>query len=168
MMQIRIRFESPLSYFFVFLTTPTTKVDGVLSHKHPTYQHHKKRQGRDLGEQLLREGHSFKRARSVPTTPFNRRYFYRVTIPYSLYGECWSADRWTFYVTDVFPVTTTYVQFSKNILYENILPFEMLDVQNVYSVFYLYTVFERKFIPCLKTVYTTCMGFLFVEICNLK
>ena len=33
--------------------------------------------GRTFSEQLLREKQSFKRARSVPTTPFNRRYFYR-------------------------------------------------------------------------------------------
>src|SRR5947199_228219 len=37
---------------------------------------HKKGQRQDLGEQLLKETQSFKRARSVPTTPLDWRYFF--------------------------------------------------------------------------------------------
>ena len=46
----------------------------------PLTTFHQKRQRRTFSEQLLREGHSFKRARSVPTTPSDWRYFFLFSV----------------------------------------------------------------------------------------
>ena len=71
--------------FTIYLphSLPRLKPMGFFLTNIPLTTFHQKRQRRDLGEQLLREGHSFKRARSVPTTPLYWRYFF----PFSV-------DRW--------------------------------------------------------------------------
>ena len=68
---------------FLLFQWPRLKPVGFFLTNIPLTTFHQKRQRRDLGEQLLREEHSFKRARSVPTTPLYCRYFF----PFSV-------DRW--------------------------------------------------------------------------